>query len=344
MSADELFAELGTDRHRRALGRAITLLESERPQDRETADRLTELAARNGGPEALRIGISGTPGVGKSTFIERFGLELVGAGHRVAVLAVDPTSSLSGGSILGDKTRMAELGRSDRAYIRPSPSSGYLGGVGPASRATILLCGAAGYDRVIVETVGVGQAEWQVHGMTDVFLLLAQPAAGDELQGIKRGILELADLVVVNKADLLPDAARQTAQELRRSLHLAPAREDAWTVPVLLGSALTGQGMDKIIGVLGEYSEISPELGSRRRAGAKISDSDRIGRRRAAQVETWLRERCAHQLQRQLTSYLDRRREQTDEFRSLLDERTTLSSAADVLLADFLQNVNLSDT
>ena len=330
--ADALFADLRGPRHRRALGRAVTLLESERPADRAAADRLTELALRHGGNDALRIGISGTPGVGKSTFIERFGLELIGAGHRVAVLAVDPTSSLSGGSILGDKTRMDELGRHPAAYIRPSPSSGHLGGVGPASRATILLCGAAGYDRVIVETVGVGQAEWQVHGMTDVFLLLAQPAAGDELQGIKRGILELADLVIVNKADLLPDAAKQTAQELRRSLHLAPARADDWAVPVLLASALTGKGLPKILDVLGGY------------AGAVPTQNSRVVTRRAGQLETWVRERCAGRLQRALTAYLDGKREQTDGFRSLLDEPASLSSATDVLLLDFLHNVNLTDT
>ena len=229
MSPADLFTALVGPQHRRALGRAITLVESSRPEDLAPAAELIALAERHTPLRpTFRLGISGTPGVGKSTFIEAYGQELVRRGHRLAVLAIDPTSSLSGGSILGDKTRMELLTRLPEVYIRPSPNAGELGGVGPASRAAVLLCEAAGYDYVIVETVGVGQSEWQVHSMTDAFLLLAQPASGDELQGIKRGILELADHLVVNKADSLPREARLAAAELRRSLHLAPARPDGW--------------------------------------------------------------------------------------------------------------------
>ncbi|MEM9835396.1 MAG: methylmalonyl Co-A mutase-associated GTPase MeaB, partial [Bacteroidota bacterium] len=193
----------------------------------------------NFGATSFRLGISGSPGVGKSTFIEAFGLELIRQGHRVAVLAVDPSSQLSGGSILGDKTRMEELGRHPDAYVRPSPSGGFLGGVSRVTRESTLLCEAAGYDYILVETVGVGQSEIAVHSMTDAFLLLAQPGAGDELQGIKRGILEMADILVVNKMDILPEAAKRTAGELRRSLHLAPARSSGWSPPVLQTAALT---------------------------------------------------------------------------------------------------------
>jgi len=246
-SAEELFAELRSANHRRALGRAITLLESTHPEDRRLADELVDIALNDLPTKpTFRLGISGTPGVGKSTFIEHFGLKVARLGHRLAVLAIDPSSSLSGGSILGDKTRMEELTRHPNVFIRPSPTGGHLGGVGAASRAAVLLCEAAGYDYVMLETVGVGQAEWQVHGMTDAFLLLAQPGAGDDLQGIKRGILELADIVAVNKTDRLPEAAKQTALELRRGLHLAPARPDGWAVPILSISALAGTGLSEV--------------------------------------------------------------------------------------------------
>lgn len=324
-SATELFAALRSEDHRRALGRAITLLESTQPADRRLADELIDLAEQHppAGP-TFRLGISGTPGVGKSTFIEHFGLEVAERGHRLAVLAIDPSSSLSGGSILGDKTRMESLTRHPNVFIRPSPTAGQLGGVGAASRAAVLLCEAAGYDYLIVETVGVGQAEWQVHGMTDAFLLLAQPAAGDELQGIKRGILELADLIAVNKADRLPEAARQTALELRRGLHLAPARPDGWTVEVLTISALSGDGLAKVHDRLGSYAKL-------------INDSGLLAARRAAQREAWLQERCEHNLLLQFRAFLNGQRPTNDGLQRILDEHSSLSSATNVILAEFFK-------
>ena len=231
---------------RRALSRAITLIESTRPQDQEQAVALLEEVVPHAGG-AARVGISGTPGVGKSTFIDVLGGRLTDAGRSVAVLAVDPSSTVSGGSILGDKTRMARLGRSPLAFIRPSPAGHTLGGVARRTREALLLCEAAGFGIVLVETVGVGQAEVAVAGMVDTFVLLLAPAGGDELQGIKRGVMELADIVVVNKAEgaLLP-AARQAAAEHRHALHLQRARSQAWTPEVLLASAATGDGVDEV--------------------------------------------------------------------------------------------------
>jgi LAO/AO transport system kinase len=228
-------------RQRRALAKAITLIESTRPEHRTRADALLDvLLPHTGG--ALRLGISGVPGVGKSTFIEALGLHLVGAGHRVAVLAVDPSSSLSGGSILGDKTRMERLSTHEQAFIRPSPSGGTLGGVAEKTREAILVCEAARHDVVIVETVGVGQSETAVAGMTDLFVLMQLPNAGDDLQAIKKGVMELADLVLVNKADLDADAATRAQAQLTSALRwLGPHAHAA--VRVMPLSALTGQGV-----------------------------------------------------------------------------------------------------
>ena len=204
---------------RRAMAKAITLLESTRADHRTQADALlTELLPHTG--RAFRLGISGVPGVGKSTFIEALGLFLIDRGHRVAVLTIDPSSTVSGGSILGDKTRMERLSVHDRAYIRPSPSSGTLGGVAEKTREAMLVCEAAGFDVVIVETVGVGQSETAVAGMTDMFCLLQLPNAGDDLQAIKKGVMELADLVVINKADIDPDAATRARAQITSSLRL----------------------------------------------------------------------------------------------------------------------------
>jgi LAO/AO transport system kinase len=228
---------------RRAVAQAITLVESTRPDHREEARALLDaLLPRTG--RSMRIGLSGAPGAGKSTFIEAVGLHAVDAGHHVAVLAVDPSSARSGGSVLGDKTRMSDLGRRPEAYIRPSPSGGTLGGVARRTREALLVCEAAGFDVVLVETVGVGQSEIAVADLVDLFVLVAAPGGGDELQGIKRGIMELADVVVVNKADgdLLP-AAQRSASDLRRALHLVRPKRPGWEVPVLLASALEGDGV-----------------------------------------------------------------------------------------------------
>ena len=204
---------------RRALAKAITLIESTRADHRALADALLDAALPSSG-KSLRLGISGVPGVGKSTFIEAFGLFLIEQGHRVAVLAVDPSSSVSGGSILGDKTRMERLSVNDAAFIRPSPTSGALGGVAEHTREALLLCEAAGFDVVIVETVGVGQSETAVAGMTDLFVLLQLPNAGDDLQAIKRGVMELADLVVINKADLDDAAATRAQAQITSTLRI----------------------------------------------------------------------------------------------------------------------------
>ena len=245
-----------TTRHsveqRRAIAKAITLLESTRADHRAQADELlTSLLPRTG--KSFRLGISGVPGVGKSTFIESLGLYLIGQGHRVAVLAVDPSSTVSGGSILGDKTRMELLSMQSQAYIRPSPSSGTLGGVAEKTREAMLVCEAAGYDIVIVETVGVGQSETAVANMTDMFVLMQLPNAGDDLQAIKKGVMELADLVVINKVDLDPDAATRARAQITSSLRLLGLHGNPdhlhhdtaiWHPQVIQLSALRGEGID----------------------------------------------------------------------------------------------------
>jgi LAO/AO transport system kinase len=261
--------------NRRELARAITLVESTRPDHQEQAAALlSELLPRTGG--AVRVGISGAPGSGKSTFIEAFGTYLTGNGHRVAVLAVDPSSARSGGSVLGDKTRMSELARDPNAYIRPSPSGGSLGGVARRTREAMLVCEAAGYDVVLVETVGVGQSETAVNDMVDMFVLLAAPGAGDELQGIKRGIMELADLVVVTKADgdLLP-AARQAAADYRMALHLLRRKHPSWEPQVLLASAVLGDGIEQVWAAVLEHQRV-------------LRDTGTLDTLRAEQATAWL--------------------------------------------------------
>ena len=245
MTDEKLIAALRQG-DRRALARAITLVESTRPDHREEAEHLVEtLLPQTGG--AVRIGISGPPGAGKSTFIERFGLDGILHGRRIAVLAVDPSSKRSGGAILGDKTRMTELARSPSAFIRPSSSGGRTGGVSRGTREAILLCEAAGFDTVLVETVGVGQAETAVAELVDMFVLVLPPAAGDELQGIKRGVVELADLVIVNKADgELAAAAQRTAADYASAIGLLRPPLPEWQVPVRTVSALEGTGIAEV--------------------------------------------------------------------------------------------------
>ncbi|NNL62263.1 MAG: methylmalonyl Co-A mutase-associated GTPase MeaB [Woeseiaceae bacterium] len=229
---------------RRALARAITLIESTRRDHRAAAGTLLEQLMPHTG-RSLRIGISGAPGVGKSTFIEALGNHVIDQGYKPAILTVDPSSAISGGSILGDKTRMETLARRPEAYIRPSPSGNTLGGVTRRSRETLLLCEAAGFDVIFVETVGVGQSETRVAEMTDMFVLLLQPGAGDELQGIKRGIMELADLVLINQADDGREAlANRSAADYRHALHLLRPRSHGWTVEVATCSARDCIGID----------------------------------------------------------------------------------------------------
>ncbi len=256
---------------RRALARAITLVESARADHRDDAvGLLDDILPATG--DAVRVGISGAPGAGKSTFIETLGVHLVDAGHRVAVLAVDPSSVRSGGSILGDKTRMEQLSRRPGAYIRPSPSSGTLGGVARRTREAMLVCEAAGFDVVLVETVGVGQSEVAVAGMVDLFVLLLGPGAGDELQGVKRGIVEFADLLVVNKADgELLDLARHTAADYAHALHLVRS-DDGSAERVRTCSALTGEGIDELwatVEQLGKAARASGALAARRTEQAR---------------------------------------------------------------------------
>ncbi|OPC81318.1 methylmalonyl Co-A mutase-associated GTPase MeaB [Embleya scabrispora] len=232
--------------NRTTLARAVTLVESTRADHRDLAQELlVKLLPHAGG--AHRVGITGVPGVGKSTFIETLGTRLTGAGHRVAVLAVDPSSSRHGGSILGDKTRMGRLAVDDHAFVRPSPTAGTLGGVARATRESIVLMEAAGYDVVLVETVGVGQSETTVANMVDCFLFLTLARTGDQLQGIKKGVLELADVVAVNKADgEYALAARRAARELAGALRLMRRPGESWTTPVLTCSGLSGEGLDEV--------------------------------------------------------------------------------------------------
>ena len=257
---------------RRALARAITLIESTRADHQTAAAALLErLLPASGG--ATRLGITGVPGVGKSTFIEAFGLYLIERGHRVAVLAVDPTSPRSRGSILGDKTRMQELARVPGAFIRPSPTGGTLGGVARRTREAMLACEAACFDVVIVETVGVGQSETAVADMVDMFILLLQPGGGDELQGVKKGIVEIADLLVVNKADgELAAAAERAAADYRGALRLLRPASPTWRPPVLRCSALTGAGIGEVWAAVEDYRaamEASGELAARRAGQAR---------------------------------------------------------------------------
>ena len=267
MTTEELIAALRRG-DRRALARAITLIESTRPDHREEAERLVELLLPHTGG-AVRIGISGPPGAGKSTFIERFGLDGIALGRRIAVLAVDPASKRSGGAILGDKTRMTELARSPAAFIRPSSAGDRRGGVARHTREAILLCEAAGFDAVLVETVGVGQAETAVAELVDIFVLILPPAAGDELQGIKRGVVELADLVHVNKADgELAAAAHRSAADYASAMRLLRPPLTEWQVPVRTVSALEGIGIGEVWDDVARFRTALEQSGawSRRRA------------------------------------------------------------------------------
>jgi len=264
---------------RRGIAKAITLLESTRADHRAQADELlTKLLPHSG--KSFRLGISGVPGVGKSTFIEALGLFLIGQGHRVAVLAVDPSSSVSGGSILGDKTRMEQLSVHDKAYIRPSPSSGTLGGVAEKTREAMLVCEAAGYDIVIVETVGVGQSETAVSGMTDMFVLMQLPNAGDDLQAIKKGVMELADLVVINKADIDKDAATRAQAQITSALRIfsqqGRARESSAQVVQI--SAVKAEGLERFWEAVTKFRDTRTQSGS-------------LAARRQHQALAWMGER-----------------------------------------------------
>ena len=271
---------------RLVLSRAITLLESRLPPDQVLAQQVLEQVLPRKSGQSVRIGITGVPGVGKSTFIEAFGTHLTQQGHRLAVLAVDPTSQRSGGSLMGDKTRMDTLSMNPNAYIRPSPAGDSLGGVGHRTRETMLLCEAAGFDVILVETVGVGQSETVVHGMVDFFLLLMLAGAGDELQGMKRGIMELADALAITKADGDNQTAANRARiEYQNALHLFPPTDTGWFPPVLTCSALTQDGIATVWATIQDHQQRMIEQGYR-------------AEKRQEQQLTWFRSLLRQQVDR----------------------------------------------
>ena len=313
-------------RQRRAMAKAITLLESTRADHRQRADALLDALLPHAGG-AFRLGISGVPGVGKSTFIEALGLWLIERGHRVAVLAIDPSSSVSGGSILGDKTRMERLSSQQAAFIRPSPSSGTLGGVAEKTREAMLVAEAAGYDIVIVETVGVGQSETAVAGMTDMFVLLQLPNAGDDLQAIKKGVMELADLVAINKADLDPAAATRARAQITSALRLIgqqgkPGQADPalWHAQVIQLSALKGQGLDEFWQQVTRFRELQTASG-------------RLPQRRQQQAKAWMWERVDAGLRAAFRQHPAVRAALPRVLQQVVDAEVVASAAARRLLA-----------
>ncbi|MED6327384.1 MAG: methylmalonyl Co-A mutase-associated GTPase MeaB [Actinomycetota bacterium] len=308
--------------NRASVGRALTLVESSLPNHREQATALLDALAQQVG-EAHRVGITGVPGVGKSTFIESLGMHLVDVGHRVAVLAVDPTSTITGGSILGDKTRMPRLANEPAAFVRPSPSAGTLGGVTRTTRESMLVLEAAGHDVVLVETVGIGQSETVVAGMVDFFLVLMLPGAGDELQGIKKGVLELADMIAVNKADGLNEvAARTAARDYSAALRLTQPSSPSWTPPVLTCSGLTGDGLEDL------WAQV---LGHREALMATGEWEDRRRTQRLAWMWAMVEDLLLASL-RSDSAVLDRLAAEEDD---VLDGRTNPSAAAARLFEEF---------
>ena len=261
LGAKELIEGIKTG-NKRLLAKAITLVESKKAEHRVVAEEILKEVIPFSG-NSIRVGITGVPGAGKSTFIENFGKLAISLSKKVAVLAIDPSSTLNKGSILGDKTRMEELARNENAFIRPSPTSGFLGGIANSTFESILLCEAAGYDLILIETVGVGQSEVLVHEISDFFLFLKIIGGGDELQGIKRGIMEMVDLIFINKVEENNlQKAKQTKIELKRALHFLPEKEKGWKVPVLLGSALENKGLEEVYDSIFEFIDQTKESGS----------------------------------------------------------------------------------
>ena len=313
---------LGGDR--RALAQAITLIESTRPEDRQAAMKLLEKLAPRAG-KSIRVGISGVPGVGKSTFIESLGNHLIDAGHKVAVLAVDPSSAVSGGSILGDKIRMEQLSRRPEAFIRPSPSGTTLGGVTRHTRETILVAEAAGFDVLLVETVGVGQSETAVADMTDMFILMLLPGGGDELQGIKRGIIELADLILINKADGdMKPAAGRSVTDYRNALEFLHSRSEHWQVPVESYSALEGSGIAEIWDIVQRYQ-------------TALSEAGEIEHNRANQAKAWMWSEIKDELVDDLKSDPDVKARVKQLEKKVTDGKLSPTVAAQQLIATFLK-------
>lgn len=321
---DELFSGLAAG-DRMHLSRAITLIESNAPRHEKLAgDLLQRLLPYTG--NSVRIGITGVPGAGKSTFIETFGSMLCNLGHRVAVLAVDPSSSVRGGSILGDKTRMEQLSRHPNAFIRPSPSGGTLGGVHRKTRETILACEAAGYDVILVETVGVGQSEGIVRGMVDFFMMLAITGAGDELQGMKKGIMELVDAIVVNKADGdNVERAKKTAREFNQILHFVQPPTEGWTPRALTCSSLTGTGMKEIWEMILKFKEETKSSG--------VFES-----RRKSQAKDWLHSLINERLQKIFFEHEEIKKLLPRMEQGVMDDRITVTKACDQLFSAFYGN------
>jgi LAO/AO transport system kinase len=307
-------------RDRRILSRAITLIESSRPADRDLAEEIVEACLPHAG-RALRIGITGVPGAGKSTLIEAVGQYVIGEyGESLSVLAVDPTSQVTGGSILGDKTRMVSLASCELAFIRPSPSRGSYGGVARHTREAMLLCEAAGYENIFVETVGVGQSETAVHDMVDFFLLVMLSGAGDELQGMKRGVMELADLIAVNKADGENlTAAERTRADAETSLHFFPAPSSGWAPRAIACSALTGRGIPALWNAAREFADLARSNGS-------------VELNRREQRRRWLRDALDHGLAQLFRSHPLVHQQVAAYERDVLEGRTTPFCAARSLL------------
>lgn len=304
--------------NRRALAKAITLVESKLDADRLKAQQVLEALLPHTG-NSIRIGITGIPGVGKSTFIETFGLYLIGLGKKVAVLAVDPSSPIAGGSILGDKTRMEELSRRDEAFIRPSPSEGTLGGVAQHTRETMLLCEAAGYDVILVETVGVGQSEYEVAGMVDFFMVLMLPNAGDELQGIKRGIMELADALVINKADGESlNLANRTRSHYQSAMNLL-RHTSFWTPQVLTCSAQEKKNIEAVWGMISDY-----QIAARKNGW--------LAEKRTRQAKEWMHKLIHEMLLLRLRQNPDVRRSMPELERKVIGGAMTPYNAAKTLI------------
>lgn len=303
-----------------ALSRAITLVESKNPEHLDIANSIIKQCLPHAN-KSIRIGITGVPGVGKSTFIEAFGKHVTSLGKRVAVLAIDPSSSITKGSILGDKTRMEALVRDENAYIRPSASGKSLGGVARKTRETIILCEAAGFDVIIIETVGVGQSETTVHSMVDFFLLLKLAGAGDELQGIKRGIIEMADAIAINKADgdnLKPAKLAQT--EFERALNLYPEKDSQWQPQVLLCSAINNEGIDAIWKMILEYVELTTQ-------------NSYFSKKRNKQSEYWLIQTIENQLKSRFFEQPKIKKELDKQLKRIAENKTTAFAAAEYLLS-----------
>ncbi len=308
------------DGDRVTLSQAITLLESTRPDHRDTARTVVEDCLSHSG-DSIRVAVTGVPGVGKSTFIETLGQQLVAAGHRLAVLTVDPSSERSKGSILGDKTRMGTLASEEDAFIRPSPTAGTLGGVAPRTREAILLCEAAGYDTVFVETVGVGQSEISVRSMVDFFLLLALAGAGDELQGIKRGIVEVADAIAITKADGDNRAPAKAARaEYEKALRLLSDPDSGWEPPVLTCSSQTGAGIDAVWGAVERYRAHTRETGF-------------FEEQRRRQAQHWMEQAIEQRLHEEFFSDPNVQSAQANVEEALQDGRLSSLAAAERLLS-----------